>query len=183
MKTLTTLSILCGASALLTLGAAGPAAAQTPGSHAHARARTGYHPPQFATIPGPSSNDSLKAIAASFAEARKLGISVSCAVVDMRGDLVAFARMDGASFLTASLAQGKALSSALFGIPSSALGRMAASPLFSSVNASVGDRMVPAQGAVPIVRAGDHRVIGAIGCSGGAPPQDEASAKAGLAKF
>lgn len=108
-----------------------------------------------------------------------MGVSLSCAVLDVRGDLVAFARMDDASFLTASLAEGKALSSVLFGAPSSALGRMAASPFFASMNASVQDRMIPAQGAVPILR--DQRVIGAIGCSGGAPQQDEAAAKAGLA--
>ena len=58
---------------------------------------------------------------------------------------------------------------------------MGASPFFASLNASMGNRMIPAQGAVPIIR--NDRVIGAIGCSGGAPQQDETAAKAGGATF
>jgi glc operon protein GlcG len=174
MKTLTAISLACAVSASLLL-AGRPVLAQTP----HGSVARRPAPPRSATVPGPGLAQSLQALKASFAEARETGISVSCAVLDVRGDLVAFARMDNASFLTVSLAEGKALASALFGMPSRDLGRMAASPLFASINASVQDRMVPAQGAVPVVR--DHRVIGAIGCSGGAPPQDEAAAKAGLA--
>lgn len=178
MKTSTTTSLAYAALASLTL-ACGNLLAQTPGAAGGQRAPS--PPPRSATVPRPTLSGSQKALEASLAEARRMGISVSCAVVDVRGDLVAFVRMDDASSLTGFLAEGKALASALFGIPSSALGRMAASPFFASVNASVQDRIVPAQGAVPIVR--EERVIGAIGCSGGAPPQDEASAKAGLAAF
>jgi len=73
------------------------------------------------------------------------------------------------------------MSSALFDRPSADLARMGGSPFFASLNASRGNRMIPAQGAVPIIR--DERVIGAIGCSGGAPQQDETAAKAGGATF
>lgn len=176
MKTLTTVPLACAALASLVL-AAGGSLAQTPRASGGRPAMS--PPPRSATVPRPTLSESQKALDASVAEARRLGVSLSCAVLDVRGDLVALVRMDDASFLTVSLAEGKALSSALFGMPSSALGRMAASPFFASLNASVQNRMVPAQGAVPIVR--EHRVIGAIGCSGGAPPQDEAAAKAGLA--
>jgi glc operon protein GlcG len=174
MKMLSAILPTCAASASLLL-AAGAALAQT--THAPSPHRPAP-PPKSATVPRPGLEESLHALDASFAKAREMGISVSCAILDVRGDLVAFARMDDASFLTVSLAEGKALASAMFGVPSRDLGRMAASPLFASVNASVQGRMVPAQGAVPVLR--DHRVIGAIGCSGGAPPQDEAAAEAGL---
>lgn len=174
MKTLTALSLAWVASASLML-AAGPAVAQAPQGTGSRRPSPRPSP---ATVPRPTLARSLKALNASFAQARKMGISVSCAVLDVHGDLVAFARMDGAGFLTVSLAEGKALASAMFGVPSRDLARMASSPIFASINASVQDRMVPARGALPILRG--HRVIGAIGCSGGAPPQDEAAARAGL---
>jgi glc operon protein GlcG len=176
MRTLAATTLAYAALASLAL-ASGHSLAQAPGGAAPQRSPS--PPPRSATVPRPTLSESRKALDASLEEARRMGISVSCAIVDVRGDLVAFVRMDDASFLTGFLAEGKALGSALFGIPSSALGRMAASPFFASVNASVQDRIVPAQGAVPIVR--EARVIGAIGCSGGAPPQDEATAKAGLA--
>ncbi len=176
MKASAMVSVACAALASLVLAAA-DSLAQAPRSPGARQAPS--PPPRAATIPRPTLSEAQKALDASIAEARKMGVSLSCAVLDVRGDLVAFARMDDASFLTASLAEGKALSSVLFGAPSSALGRMAASPFFASMNASVQDRMIPAQGAVPILR--DQRVIGAIGCSGGAPQQDEAAAKAGLA--
>ncbi len=178
MKTFTAASLACASLASLALGA-GDSLAQAPGGPAGRPAPS--PPPRSAPVPRPTLSESQQALAASLAEARSMGVSVSCAILDVRGDLVAFVRMDGASFLTGSLAEGKALSSALFGMPSSAVGRMAASPFFASLNASVQDRMVPAQGALPIVR--EQQVIGAIGCSGGAPPQDEAVARAGLAAF
>ncbi len=138
-------------------------------------------PPRGAVIPRPSLEAARKALDAAVASATQAGASLSCAVVDVHGDLVAFIRMDDAAFLTAAISQGKALASALFGRPSGELGAFSQSPFFASLNASMGSRLIPAQGAVPILR--DKRVIGAIGCSGGAPQQDEAAAQAGLAAF
>ncbi len=154
----------------------GAALAQTPASGARPAPA-----PKPALIPRPSLAEAQKALDAAVANARSAGIALSCAVVDVHGDLVALVRMDDANFMVASIAQGKAMSSALFGRPSADLQQMGGSPFFSSLNASMGNRMIPAQGAVPILRSG--RVIGAIGCSGGAPQQDEAAAKAGLATF
>ena len=151
-------------------------------SHAFGEAVPAPAPPQPARpapIPRPTLVQSLKALETAAANARSAGVALSCAIVDVRGDLVALTRMDDAPFLTASIAQGKALASALFGRPSGEFGAMASSPFFTSLNASMQNRLVPAQGAVPIVHEG--RVIGAIGCSGGAPAQDETAAKAGAA--
>jgi glc operon protein GlcG len=163
--------------AVVLLGAGRAFADQAP----HPTAGRGSPPPRPANIPRPPLPEALKALEAAVQNAHQAGISLSCAVVDVHGDLVAFVRMDDAAFLTASLAQGKALASALFGRPSADLAAMAASPFFASVNASMQNRIVPAQGAVPIVREG--RVIGAVGCSGGAPAQDEEAAKAAQATF
>ena len=175
MNRLTKTAIGCGALTALLL-----AAWQVPAQQSSSApgARTASPPPRGATVPRPSLSAALKALDAAVANATQAGISLSCAVVDVRGDPIALVRMDDAGFLTASIAQGKALVSALFGRPSD-VGPMAASPFFASINGSLQNRMVPAQGAVPIVR--DGRVIGAVGCSGGAPSQDEAAAKAALA--
>jgi uncharacterized protein GlcG (DUF336 family) len=175
MKKHTKAALGCGAVAVFLLGDWRVLAQQA--EHAPP-ARSGPPPARPAAIPRPALSAALKALDAAVANATQAGISLSCAVVDVRGDPVALVRMDDAPFLTASLAQGKALASALFGRPSD-LGPMAASPFFASANASVQNRMVPAQGAVPILR--DGRVIGAVGCSGGAPSQDEAAAKAAAA--
>lgn len=172
MKTFATTLLACGA--LAALAVTGVCLAQSPGSQP-------APPPKSATIPRPTLEAAQKALRAAVASARSQGVALSCAVVDVRGDLVALIRMDDAAFQTASIAEGKAMSSALFDRPSADLARMGASPFFASLNASMGNRMIPAQGAVPIVREG--RVIGAIGCSGGAPQQDETAAKAGGATF
>jgi len=165
---------LLASSALGALAVSGVGSAQAPGSRP-------APPPKSAAIPRPTLEAAQKALNAAITSARTQGVALSCAVVDVRGDLVALIRMDDAAFQTASIAEGKAMSSALFDRPSADLARMGASPFFASLNASMGNRMIPAQGAVPILR--NDRVIGAIGCSGGAPQQDETAAKAGEATF
>jgi glc operon protein GlcG len=175
MKKFTTVILAYSTSAVLLAGACQALAHQAPGSPATRAAP----PARPAKVPRPTLSEALKALDAAVANAREAGISLSCAVVDVRGDLVAFVRMDDAAFLTASLAQGKALASALFGRPSADIAGMAASPFFASANAAVQNRIVPAQGAVPLLHEG--HVIGAVGCSGGAPAQDEAAARAAQA--
>jgi glc operon protein GlcG len=175
MKTFAQKLLASGAiAALAALAFTGVSIAQAPGSQP-------APPPKPAPIPRPTLEAAQKALNAAVASARAQGVALSCAVVDVRGDLIALVRMDDAAFQTASIAEGKAMSSALFDRPSADLARLGASPFFASLNASMGNRMIPAQGAVPILR--NDRVIGAIGCSGGAPQQDETAAKAGGATF
>lgn len=114
---------------------------------------------------------------AAIAKARELNIKLSVAVVDTGGHLMAFNRMEGANWVTATVAQGKAVAAAGFGRPSGTL--QANSPIIQAVIASQGGRMLPAQGAVPVVRSGE--LIGAIGGSGGTAQQDEECAQAGVA--
>ena len=121
-----------------------------------------------------------KALDAAFAHARQLHISLSCAIVDARGDSIAQGRMDDAYYITARIALAKAVTSATFGASSGALGAHGAD-LISGVNGITGGGFLNAEGALPIVR--DGHVIGAIGCSGGPSHMDEEAARAGLAKF
>ena len=131
-----------------------------------------------AAILGPTLFEAQKALAAAVATATKLGVTLSCAVVDSRGDLVALHRMDRARFFTTDVARGKALASAMFGQPSANFAQMGNSAWFQNLNNSAQGRLYPVQGAVPIMRK-DQR-YGAIGCSGGSAQQDEEAAKAGL---
>jgi uncharacterized protein GlcG (DUF336 family) len=135
--------------------------------------------PAMARLPGPSLDQALKGLDAARSAASKMKINLTCAVVDARGDIVALSRMDGAPFFTATVAEGKALASALFGQPSGAMAQMAAGPAFASFNASLQNRILPVQGAVPIVR--DNTILGGVGCSGASSQQDEDAAKAALA--
>ena len=114
---------------------------------------------------------------AAIGKAQELGVRLSVAVVDSGGHLMAFNRMEGANFITATVAQGKAVAAAGFGRPSGSL--PADSPVIQAVIAAHGGRMLPAQGAVPVVRDGE--LIGAIGGSGATAEQDEECANAGLA--
>ena len=111
------------------------------------------------------------------AKADELGVTVSIAVCDAGGNLLAFNRMEGASAVSATVAQGKAAASAGFGRASGTL--QADSPVIQAVIAAMGGRMLPAQGAVPVHKDGE--LAGAIGGSGATAQQDEDCAQAGLA--
>ncbi len=121
--------------------------------------------------------DANRMIQAALAKASEIDVKVSIAVCDGGGNLIAFGRMDGASSISAVVAQGKAAASAGFGRPSGTL--QADSPVIQAVIAAMGGRMLPAQGAVPVVK--DGSLAGAIGGSGATAEQDEDCARAGLA--
>ncbi len=123
-----------------------------------------------------SLDDANRMIEAAKAQAGGLGVSLSIAVCDGGGTLLAFNRMAGASAITATVAQGKAAASAGFGRASGTL--QADSPVIQAVIAATGGRMLPAQGAVPIRQDGE--LVGAIGASGASSQQDEDCAQAGL---
>jgi uncharacterized protein GlcG (DUF336 family) len=116
-------------------------------------------------------------VAAAIARAREMNIGMSIAVVDAGGHLLAFNRIEDSMWLAAHAAQGKAVATSAMGWPSADI--PADNPVVQGIIASLGGRMVPAQGAVPVNR--DGVLIGAIGGSGGTSEQDEECAKAGLA--
>ena len=113
----------------------------------------------------------------AIAKAEELQVKISVAVCDTGGNLIAFNRMNGAIVVSATVAQGKAAASSGFGRASGAL--QADSPVIQAVIASLGGRMLPARGAVPVYQTGE--LVGAIGASGATAEQDEQCAQAGAA--
>lgn len=112
--------------------------------------------------------------AAARTTADELGVPMSFAVMDAAGHLVALTRMDGAPWVSADVAQGKAWTSAAYGAPSAAQkDKMAPMPTFATaITAMTHGRFTPQTGAVPVYR--DGVLLGALGASGGTGEQDEA---------
>lgn len=106
--------------------------------------------------------------------AEELGVPMSFAVMDPAGHLLSFARMDGAPWVSADVAQGKAWTAAAYGMPSAAQkDKMIPMPNFATaITAMTHGRFTPQTGAVPVYR--DATLLGALGASGGTGDQDEA---------
>ena len=98
---------------------------------------------------------------------------MSFAVMDSGGHLLAFTRMDGAPWVSADVALGKAWTSAAYGVPSAAQkDKMAPMPSFATaLSTMTHGRFTPQTGAVPIYR--DGTLLGALGASGGTGEQDQ----------
>jgi glc operon protein GlcG len=128
-----------------------------------------------------SLEDAQRILAASLAEAEQLGVAVSVAVVDARGDLVALARMEGAGHAAADIARGKAQAAAMFGVSSGTYQAMAGDPMMQRISALSGGTVVYWQGGMPIKR--EEVVVGGVGASGffSNPESDENTAIAGAA--
>ena len=116
-------------------------------------------------------------VQAAITEADRIGIRLSVSVCDAGGHLLAFNRMEGAIFISAVAAQGKAFGAVGFGRDSSAI--PADSPVIQAIMATQGGKIIPAQGALVIVKDGE--TVGAIGGSGGTAQQDEDCVRVGLA--
>jgi glc operon protein GlcG len=116
-----------------------------------------------------------KLIAAVEAEAAKHRWKMNIAVVDTHGDLVAFARMDGAQLASINISQGKARTAARY--------RRESRVFYNAYEtghgyvATLDPTLVASPGGWPLVENG--KLIGGIGCSGGTGDQDAASCKAG----
>ena len=116
-------------------------------------------------------------VQATVAKADELDIKINVAVCDSGGRLLAFNRMDGAIWAGAYGSQGKAVASAAFGRPSGQVDPSRA--IIQGILSAEGGHIIPAQGAVPIVRNGV--VEGACGVGGGTSQEDEDCATAGVA--
>jgi len=75
-------------------------------------------------------------VQAAIAKADELNVKVSIAVCDAGGSLLAFNRMEGASAVSATVAQGKAAASAGFGRASGTL--QADSPVIQAIISTMG---------------------------------------------
>jgi len=106
--------------------------------------------------------------------ASDLGVPMSIAVMDPAGHLLCLVRMDDAPWISADVAQGKAWTSAAYGMPSAGQkAKMEPMPNFAgALTAMTHGRFTPQTGAVPVYRDGE--LLGALGASGGTGDQDEA---------
>lgn len=102
-------------------------------------------------------------------------------VLDAAGDLVAFAREDGASMFRFDIARAKAWGAVGMGSSSRVLAQRAKDNpnFFVSLSATSQGRFLPQTGAV-LVKDAQGRVLGAAGASGGTGEQDEAICIAGI---
>jgi glc operon protein GlcG len=126
--------------------------------------------------PAISMDRAHAALAAAAAEAKKRDWKMNIAVVDSGGNLVAFARMDGAQLASIAIAEHKATTAVTFRRETKAFeaGMQSGLVYLLSLDGVIGSR-----GGIPLVE--DGKMIGAIGVSGGTGSQDEVTAKAGAA--
>lgn len=112
-------------------------------------------------------------IAAGIAEATKRGWPEDFAVVDPGGNLVAFARMDGAQLASISIAEHKARTAARYRRPTVIFENAVQKFGFNYILTL--DDVIASRGGIPLVV--DGKIIGAVGCSGATGSQDEALCK------
>ena len=115
-------------------------------------------------------------IAAAVAEAKKHDWKMNVAVADAGGNLVSFARMDGAQLASVSIAEHKARAAVTCRRETKVFESGMQSGLVYQLSL---DGVIGSRGGIPLVE--DGKLIGAIGVSGGTGSQDEVSSKAGAA--
>jgi glc operon protein GlcG len=115
-------------------------------------------------------------IATAVAEAEKHGWALDIAVVDSGANLLAFARMDGAQLGSIAVSEHKARASVKFRRPTKAFEEAIQK---NDLRVVTIDDVIAARGGIPLME--DGKLIGAIGCSGGAGSQDEVACAAAAA--
>jgi len=115
------------------------------------------------------------AIQAAVAEANKRGWALNITVVDPNGDLITFARMDGAQLASIAISQHKARTAARYRRPTHAFEDGVQKASFNYLLTL--DDVIASRGGIPLIEGG--KLIGAIGCSGGTGSQDETVCTAG----
>ena len=124
--------------------------------------------------------DARRVIAAGEAKAREIGQPMNIAVADAGGNLVAFARMDGAWLGSVDIAINKAFTSRAFDISTKDLaGESQSGSQFFGIHVSNGGRVMVFAGGVPLKQG--NAVVGAVGVSGGDGTQDHSVAEAAAA--
>jgi glc operon protein GlcG len=118
-------------------------------------------------------------VAAAVAESKKHDWKMNVAVVDSGGNLVAFARMDGAQLASVSIAEHKARAAVKYRRETKAFEN--GIQLSNLHYVTTLDDVIASRGGIPLIDGG--KMIGAIGCSGGTGSQDEAVCKAAAASM
>jgi uncharacterized protein GlcG (DUF336 family) len=115
---------------------------------------------------------------ATLAECKAKGFSTSAVVVDRAGQVLVMLRDEAASGQTAEMARRKAYTAKMFRMTTLDFQKRTEDPKYAAQR-DVAD-ILALGGGVPI-QIGDD-VIGGVGSSGSSQPQDDACAKAGVAK-
>lgn len=120
-----------------------------------------------------------KVVAAAKKKAVELKTRMDIAVVDVGGNLKAFARMDGAWLGSIDISIRKARTARLFDMNTGEIGKLSqpGGPLYGIEHSNGG--LISFPGGVPLKRGGE--VVGAIGVSGSTVENDHAVAAAGAA--
>lgn len=118
-----------------------------------------------------------QAIDAAMAKATSHHWKLNVAVVDSGGNLVSFARMDGAQLASIAIAQHKARAAATYRRETKAFESAIQEKGLNYVTTL--DGVIASRGGIPLVE--DGKLVGAIGCSGGTGSQDEVACAAGVA--
>jgi glc operon protein GlcG len=116
-------------------------------------------------------------IQAAEQEASRRGWPLNIAVVDSGGNLVAFLRMDGAQLASIAISEHKARASVKYRRPTRAWEDAVQKSGY--LYALSLDDVIASRGGIPLVE--DGKIIGGVGCSGGAGSQDEVVCTAGAA--
>jgi uncharacterized protein GlcG (DUF336 family) len=129
-----------------------------------------------------SLEDAKKIVQDAEAKAKEIGVMMNIAVVDVGGNLVAFERMDKAWLGSVNIAINKAYTAVAFNMTTEDLGKesQVGKSLFG-IHATNNGQLVIFGGGIPLKKKGE--LVGAIGVSGGAVPQDIEVAKAGVKNF
>lgn len=123
------------------------------------------------------SHDLAKtAVEGALADAAARDWRIAVAVVSPEGQLIYFARMDDTQWAGSDIAIRKAQTAALFRRET---GTFSTAATTNPAIASLHEAVVASPGGLPIVI--DGRIVGGIGCSGPAGPQDAVSCQAGIA--
>ena len=114
-------------------------------------------------------------LGAAEAEAKRRNWPMNIAVVDTNGDLVHFARMEGAQVASVTISQGKARTAARY--------RRETRVFYNAMEtghpyvATLDPTLIASPGGFPLIEGG--KLIGAIGCSGATGDQDALICKVG----
>jgi uncharacterized protein GlcG (DUF336 family) len=127
-----------------------------------------------------TSKQAQAIISAGEAKAVELGVPVNITVLDAAAHLKAFSRMDGAVLGSIDIATRKARTAALFQTTSEAVWEYCKPGAPAHALELTNGGLAPFAGGIPLVDV-DGTMIGAVGVSGGAVPQDLEIAQAAAA--
>ena len=115
-------------------------------------------------------------------EAKNIGVNMVISVVDEGGNLIAKHRMDDAWIASIEISQNKAWTSVALKAPTAALAEATVpkAELYGLTTTNDG-KIVVFGGGIPLVK--DGKVVGAVGVSGSAVPNDVKVAEAAVKVF